>query len=810
MSLVQSILVAAALYNLVLVLTILRRTNINQAGRNFALYILGTAAWTFCVFLMNMQYDLQLTLWLTRGTFFCATGFAFAWLWFCAHFPQPSPTFRRTAWWLTLLGIPWVFLSWTSWITPKVFFHTGWVEAGVGPLVVPFTIWLCICGGTGLLHLYYKAGEVRGIERLQIRYILLGGIGLVVTGSIPDLILPAITNSTRFAQYGPLASLFITTTTTYAIVRYRLMDIKIVVRAGVVYSITISTLALLFALLAMTFDTVLKDIFHLSAKVGSFLTALIVALAFQPVRHFVQQVVDKRFFKSVYDYRVTLSEASNALASVRDRELLMATLENALVRTLRPRGVAIFLPGHDDILTMMSTADSWEELPRMLVEPEPVLYYAIDTDDVMVMEELMRRPPPAEHIGERMKSWGVHIAVPLIAGGRLSGIVFLGEKLSGDVYTADDIGLLRILGKQAAIALDNARHYHEMVLMNDYHARLLHIMQDGVIALDPQQRIITYNSVAEKITGVSTTEAVGQRLTEIGINELPIIDTGEQGIETTFTTRTGDTIPVLVTVTPFTRRWETADSHLVVFRDLSMLRALEQQKMQAERFSSMGAMAASLAHEIKNPLVPIQLFAHMLPSKYDDAEFRKEFSETVVNEVERISRLVGQMLDLVRKPSSDREVVNLREVIEQLLVLIHSDYERVHVTVHTEFEADAFRVVGVRAQLYQAILNVMMNSIQVMPEGGDLTVGVRMLEGKLVCQISDTGPGVPPEDLHRIFEPLYTTKPEGHGLGLALTYHFIRTHGGEIRAERAPGGGLTISLLLPACHQKEAELLCSS
>ena len=809
MSLLQPILLLAVLYNLMLVASILRNTHTNQAGRNFAWYILGAAAWTACVSLMNYQISIAYALWLARATFFCATGFTFAWLWFCANFPVPSPRFHRIACWLTVLGLPWLVLSWTPWITPNVQFNDGWVGAGVGPLVKPFTIWLIVCGGSGLAYLYRRGQTTRGIERLQIRYILLGGIGLAITGSIPDLILPIITGSTRYAPYGPLSTLFVTTTTTYAIVRYRLMDIKIVLRAGLVYSLTIGTLSLLFALLVPIFELVLTHFVRFPSRFGSFLSALLIALAFQPVYRYVQHLVDRRFFKSVYDYRVTLSEASNALASVRDRELLMATLENALVRTLRPCGVAIFLPGHDDVLTKMATSENWDELPHMLLEPEPVLHYAIDTDDVMLMEELIRHPEPAHSIGERMKAWNTHVAVPLIAGGRLGGMVFLGEKLSGDVYTADDVGLLRILGKQAAIALDNARHYHEMVLMNDYHARLLHIMQDGVIALDPQQRIITFNSAAQRITSVSIEEAVGKRLSDIGITDLPIVQTAEQGEETTLTTPTG-AIPLLVTVTPFTRRWETSHSHLIVFRDLSLLRALEQQKMQAERFSSMGAMAASLAHEIKNPLVPIQFFAHMLPSKYDDAEFRKEFSETVVNEVERISHLVGQMLDLVRKPSTEQEVVNLREVIEQLLALVHSDCERQHIGVRTCFAGDAYRVVGVRAQLYQAILNVIMNSIQVMPTGGELLVSVEYMESRLVCRISDTGPGVPPEELNRIFEPLYTTKPEGHGLGLSFTYHFIRTHNGEVRAERAPNGGLMVSLVLPAYHCKEAELLCSS
>ncbi len=404
MSLLQHFLLVAAIYNLILVLIILVKTRSNQAGRNFAWYILGTAAWTICVALMDPRYGRDFTLWLARSTFFCATGFAIAWLWFCADFPAISSHFRRRALLLTLVGIPWAILSWTSWMIPTIKFETGWVNAGSGVLVLPFAIWLFLCGGAGLLHLQAKARSTRGFERQQIRYILLGGIGIVVAGSIPDLILPALTGSTRYAIYGPLASLFVTTTTTYAIVRYRLMDIKIVVRDAIIYSLTLGILALLFTLSMPLFDALLKDTFHFHARLGTFLTALFIALAFQPILRQTRHLVDHHFFKSVYDYRVTLRKAANALASVHDRESLMVTLEEALVRTLRPRWVAVYLPGHDDVLTRMLPITASRDLPLTLPKTEPLLAYAVERDDVMLMEEMIRCLEPAYGLGQRLKN----------------------------------------------------------------------------------------------------------------------------------------------------------------------------------------------------------------------------------------------------------------------------------------------------------------------------------------------------------------------------------------------------------------------
>ncbi|HEY3417572.1 MAG TPA: ATP-binding protein [Armatimonadota bacterium] len=810
MSLIQVILLATVLYNLALAGLILVRTRTNQAGRNFAWYILGNAAWQACIVLMQPRYGETFTLWLVRGTFFCAIFFGVAWMLFCAEFPQTSERFLKVVWVMAILSLPWFFLCWTPWMIPApIKFMDGWVSAQSGPLVAPFALWMQAWPIAGALHLFFKTKRLRGIERLQVRYILLGAVSLIIIGTIINLILPVISHSTQYSFYGPLASLFVTTTTTYAIVRYRLMDIRIVLRAGLIYSITIGLLTFVFALLVPVLNSAFTTHFHTWPQTGSFIMAFLMALAFQPLRRYVQHHVDLIFFKSVYDYRVTLREAGSALASARDRELLVETLTNALARTLRPRGIAVYLPGNDDALTQVSCTGVWDELPKTLSDYDPVLRYAVEIDEVLLAEELIRQTNIQHTLGERMKGLGIYVALPMIAGDRLCGMVFLGEKLSGDVYTSDDVGLLRILGKQAAIALDNARHYDEIMQMNEYHQRLLNIMQDGVVALDPKQRIITFNPAAERITGVPAHQAQGKRLEDLGITQLPTHDSGGRAVETTLATQSGQEVPVLVTVTPFLRRWEVAESHLIVFRDLSTLRALEMEKMQAERFSSMGAMAASLAHEIKNPLVPIQTFAHLLPLRYDDSEFREEFSQTVVKEVERINRLVGQMLDLVRKPSHDRSPVDVCEVIERLLVLLRPECDRLGVEIRTNFTSQLPMVVGVAGQIYQAILNVLTNAVQAMPNGGALAIDVYDDGHNLICRICDTGPGVAQDALPRIFEPLFTTKSGGHGLGLALTYQFVRSHGGEIRAECPPDQGLVIIMALPAWRRAEAELLCS-
>ena len=809
MTAVQGILYIATLYNLALAVLILWTTRTQRAGGSFAWYILCTAAWTACVATIQFTSLHAITIWLVRSTFFLGECVACCGLWFCAEFPLPSARFRQLARYLTVLGIPWLVLAWSGDMIPAVDFRPWGVEAKVGMLVLPFTIWIGICILASIVHLITKARQLRGLARQQVRYILLGIIGLAVTALIPNLLLPALTGSTRYAPLGALASLFVTTTTTYAIMRYRLLDIRIVLRAGLIYSLTIALLSLLFATLVPLLERLLSTSLSLPSNTGSFLIAFLIMVAFTPLRDAVQRLVDQRFFKSVYDFRKILRDAGDALAAVSDRDVLVATVRDALVEALKPRGVAIYLPDHAGTMAPVAWTDGWTTLPPLLSAADPVLEYAAVADDVLVADELCRQPHRAA-IGTGMQAWGAAIAIPLLAGTRLCGVVFLGEKLSGDVYTSNDLGLLRILGKQAAIALDNARHFDEVVLMNEYHTRLLNTLQDGVLAVDPHGLVITANHAAARITGVPVAETLGQRLEMLGLAALALDEADEQGRELTLATRREQEmpVPVLATVTPFRRRWETEDCHLIVLHDLSALRALEREKLQAERFSSMGAMAASLAYEIKNPLAPIQAFAQSLADRYDDAEFRKEFSQTVGNEVEKINRLVSQMLDLVRQPSSERGIVDMREVIEHLLLLTMPDCEQQRIQVSMTCAADLPMVVGMVGQLYQAILNILLRAIQVMPAGGVLAIDLWEADETLICRISDSGPGLPVETLPELFDPLATADADASGFGLALTQQFIHAHGGDIFAESPDGAGVVITVQLPVWRRTEAELVC--
>ncbi|MHB9129881.1 MAG: ATP-binding protein [Armatimonadota bacterium] len=809
---VPLVLIATAVYDLILAGLVLANTRTHQAGRSFAWYLLGIAGWTSCcAAILFPGFGPGTTIALARACFAFATVTMFGWLYFCAEFPHPSRPFRLVAWVSILLGIPLLFLGLSDRVVTGVSGPPWYAHVTVGPSIHLFTIWLVIAMLATATHLVMKSRRLRGMERLQVLYIILGTMLTVAVGVLVNLVLPFFTHSTHFAYLGPLSSLFITSATTYAIVRYRLMDITVVLRTSLIYATTGLILLIYFAAFVPVLDFLLYKLTPTATNLGSFIMAFVMVLIFQPVQQRVQFFFDKYFFTNFdSQYRASLQEASNALTSAFDRIQLVEILTKVMIRTVTPASATVFLRMNEDLLMQATIWGKFRYLPSQIYLSELAFSTVMNEDEVILAEECARRSEPYRGIGEQLQAWDAYVAVPLIAGGQISGVVFLGEKRNGYVYTSDDIGLMRILAKQAAIALENVHHYDEALLMNEYHERLLHIMQDGVIALDPKGDITTFNPVAERITGISMLLAQKRSLHDIGLPHLPVQSGQVKNWETTITSRSGQEVPVLVSITPFRRRGDIETSHLIILHDISNLRELERERMQAERFSSMGALAASLATDLKEPLDSIQQFADRLQQQYDDTDFRQEFSETVLTEVNQINSLISQVLDLVRKPSHDRGLVNIREAFERLLLILQPECERNQITVHTVFTGDLPSVVGVAGQLYQAILNVLTNAVQSMPNGGDLDIRVEGTTERLVCRIIDHGPPISQEDSLHLFDPRFIGGPERSWVNMALAYEFIRSHGGDISAEIRPDSGLTITFSLPAWRYNEAGLVYSN
>jgi signal transduction histidine kinase len=223
---------------------------------------------------------------------------------------------------------------------------------------------------------------------------------------------------------------------------------------------------------------------------------------------------------------------------------------------------------------------------------------------------------------------------------------------------------------------------------------------------------------------------------------------------------------------------------------------LRHEVAQSDRMKAVATLAAGMAHEIKNPLSSIKTFAEYLPTKYDDPEFREKFGRIVAQEVDRMNALVRQLLEFARPAAPHLEMVSMSRLIQDTLEFLQGTLLKQHIVVQTLFDPSD-QVQADPGQLKQALLNVVLNSIEGMKGPGRLSIATVRQNGSLAIVVTDTGPGIPRKDLQRVFDPFYTTKAGGTGLGLSVVHSIIRQHGGKVGIESKEGQGTTVRLLLP-------------
>ena len=226
--------------------------------------------------------------------------------------------------------------------------------------------------------------------------------------------------------------------------------------------------------------------------------------------------------------------------------------------------------------------------------------------------------------------------------------------------------------------------------------------------------------------------------------------------------------------------------------------AIEEQLRRAERLSTLGEMAAVLAHEIRNPLGSIRGTAEILRDDYQPGDPKHEFIEIQIKETERLNRVVEEFLRMARPQPSEMGRCSLREELETIVTLTSSDARTRKIKLALEPPADDLAVKADGEKLRQAFLNIVINALQATPEGGSVTIATRQADGLHEIRFSDSGPGIAADTLARVFEPFFTTKPDGTGLGLAITRKIIEAHNGTLEMESELGTGTTVIVRLPS------------
>jgi two-component system nitrogen regulation sensor histidine kinase GlnL len=346
--------------------------------------------------------------------------------------------------------------------------------------------------------------------------------------------------------------------------------------------------------------------------------------------------------------------------------------------------------------------------------------------------------------------------------------------------------------------------------------QILANLDDGVIALDAEGKIIFFNEASEVLTDISTAAATGHPLEQIFKREPWLVDMVERTRsprhkrvrgEGDFISRWGKRIPVGVTVSPLQDRHGRFVGTILLLRDIKRRKELEEDLKRTDRLALIGTLGAGLAHEIRNPLGGIKAAAQLLRRSIDGHSSVRELTDIMLREVDRVNLLIEQLLDLSRPAELRLEPLNIHEVLEDVLLLESQTVENRAVQVKKRFDPSLPPIRGDRARLTQVFLNLVKNAFQAM-ERGTLVVTTRVETDYHVREqgtapnrfiwvdLADDGSGIREQDLPHIFSPFFTTKPNGTGLGLAICYRIINEHGGTIRVESTVGKGSTFRISL--------------
>lgn len=341
-------------------------------------------------------------------------------------------------------------------------------------------------------------------------------------------------------------------------------------------------------------------------------------------------------------------------------------------------------------------------------------------------------------------------------------------------------------------------------------ASVVESASDIVLSTDTEGRVLTWNSAAEKLSGLSAAEARDQYFFAFCSSDqqamvrmvFSLMKSGNASHTTEFplVTRKGDGILVSWVFSPMKDDYGQTVGAVVVGRDLAERRKLENQLRQSQKLAALGVMAGGIAHEIRNPLAVCYSAAEFLSMDTISPEFRQECTRKIQAGIQKASAIIENLLRFAR-PSPDTEmgVVDLHAVIAETLDLISNQAKVQQIRIDMECGPRPVLVLGVAGLLQQVFMNMFLNAINAMPEGGVLSISEEILEAEVTIHIADTGVGIAEDDLEKVFDPFHTTSPvgKGTGLGLSICYSIIQQHLGSIRVKSKPYRGTTLSVKLP-------------
>ncbi|MGA2810732.1 MAG: ATP-binding protein [Candidatus Acidiferrum sp.] len=605
----------------------------------------------------------------------------------------------------------------------------------------------------------------------------------------------------------------------YAIIRYRLMDVDIIFKRGLAYTAATAGVAVVyFALVA-----VIAEIFHAktSGPVAGMIAIVIAAFLFQPFREWIQMRLDRFFYRDRLDYRRTLIEFGRTLTHEVRFDPMLGSVMDRISQTLLVDRLAIFVL--DDAEPTGAGGAQMRMARSMgvrLSEPQDLSFLEPARPEFARGALFFESPRAARDVSESVRrtleQLDLNYFVPCRIREHTVAVLGLGKTVDGDFLSSEDVELVETIAGYVAVALDNAQLYtsleqkaSEIARLKDFSENIVESLNVGVLAVDLRGVVESWNTRMEQLFGVTRQDAVGRLLDTLVPEELATeiaVRGSEEQVSGIYKQRLqhqGLALTVNVSITPLVSKSGERIGRLLLFDDVTQRERMAEQMTQTEKLTSLGLLAAGVAHEVNTPLAVISNYIQMLAKQLPDNDPKQALIEKIVKQTFRASEIVNNLLNFSRTGAGELADIDLNRVVEETLSLVAHPLKTSQIKIVRELGDGLPAVRGSANKLQQVFLNLFLNARDAMPSGGMLEVRTGAHNGSVEVEIADTGAGIPRELIHRIFDPFFTTKASGRGtgLGLSVTYGIIKEHAGKIDVRSTPGKGTSFHVEFPAVRK---------
>jgi PAS domain S-box-containing protein len=758
--------------------------------------------------------------------------FAPLFLHFSAIYPVRYHLFEERRWRSALLYLPAVFLLGVAII---VFFHDELVRilptrlldfspnAVVTFYKAAFIHFAVALVASAVLLVRRFVVSKNTMARQQLKWVVWGSALAIAPFTLlyaTGYILTETANPLSDAALVPL--ILIPLSLGYSVVRYRLMDVELVVRRAAVYAFT--TLAIAMALGAIVYfagnalggDVASAGGITLRLVLSVTAMACIVMIA-APIKNFMQERVDRIFYGQRYDLRRSLLDFGRTISATTALDPLLDSLITRLRQVMNVERVAIFI--EDEHAPSGYRVARTANLAAPITVPNDFrdMIRTRSAETGVVRADDLEMAPEGDGYVRRV----LHYYVPCVVRGRMVAVIGLGRSSDGALLSSEDVEILRTVSGYISVAIENSLLYQEqqrraaeLELLKEFNESIVESINVGLMAVDLNGCITRLNSALEEIFSITRDDAVGQKVEDLFAEDFA--DTlhqvlGPDGWQLRQTrqiyklhtaTRAGRSLVLNIALAPLSTDSDEQTGALVVFEDVTQRLLLEDQLQQREKLSSIGLLAAGVAHEVNTPLTGVSSYTQMLLNMLPENDPKHALLLKVRRQADRATDIVNNLLNFSRTGSAAEFAgVDIHRVLDDTLQLLEPQLRRSHIEIVRDYAEGLPQVHGNSVKLQQVFTNLILNARDSIANGnGRITLATRNGDGDdLLIEIADSGVGIAPDDIVKIYDPFFTTKGVGRGtgLGLAVTYGIVQEHSGHISVSSTPGLGTTFRITLP-------------